>query len=87
MDYQSLNDGCVVLGRCGRAGSDGVKWEGQRKYTLSVFKDKNRRNCLIVLRDKDDFTDFDPRYDMDGNILVSEDYYFEAVGVLANPQS
>ncbi|KVP96427.1 hypothetical protein WJ97_11090 [Burkholderia ubonensis] len=86
MDFQSLNDGCLVTGRCGRAGRDGVDWEAPRQYQLFVQKDPKGRNCVIAIRDRDGFAEFDPRYDQDDNLLITEDYYFEVTAVIQNPQ-
>ncbi|WP_126223676.1 hypothetical protein [Burkholderia ambifaria] len=87
MEFHQLNDGCVVTGRCGRAGRDEVEWESPRQYTLYVQKDPKGRNCTIAIRDRDDFAEFDPRHDQEGDgLLLSEDYYFEVTEVISNPQ-
>lgn len=84
MDYRMLTDGCQVLGRCGRAGRSGVEWEAPQAYTLLVQKDSKDRVCLVALSDRDDFVDFDPRYDDEGEYLLSEGYYFEVLKIGAD---
>lgn len=85
MDYHQLNDGCVVIGRCGRAGRTGVEWEEFCQYTLSVQKDAKGRSSVIALNGRDDFAEFDPRHDDEGDVLLTEDYYFEVTAVISNP--
>jgi hypothetical protein len=85
MDYHSLNDRCVVTGRCGRAGSTEIEWEAPREYELFVMKDRKGLTCLISIRDRD-FAEFDPRHNDADDILMTEDYCFEITAVLKNPQ-
>ncbi|WP_434715981.1 hypothetical protein [Paraburkholderia sp. A3RO-2L] len=87
MDFHSLNNGCLVTGRCGRAGRDAVEWEASREYELFVQKDPKGRSCVIAIRNRDDFAEFDPRHEQEGeNLLLNEDYYFEVMEIISNPQ-
>lgn len=83
MDFQLFNNNCVVVGRCGRAGRNGVEWEEFRQYSLFVQKDRLGRNCVIAIKGRDDFAEFDPRYAADDNVLIAEDYYFEVLSLVA----
>jgi hypothetical protein len=86
MDFHSLKDGCVVRGRCGRAGRDDVEWEPVREHTLFVQKDARGCTCLIAICGKA-FAEFDPRHDQEGeHLLLSEDYYFEVTEVVSDAQ-
>lgn len=85
MDYQQLNDGCVVIGRCGRAGRTSVEWEDPQQYTLYVQKDSKGRNCVIAIHGRGDFAEFDPRHDDEGDVLLTEDYYLQITAVVSNP--
>lgn len=85
MDYQQLNDGCVVIGLCGRAGRTGVEWEEPQQYELYVQKDRKGRNCVVAIRGRGDFAEFDPRHDTEGDVLLTEDYYFEITSIILNP--
>lgn len=86
MDYEQLNNGCVVMGRVGRAGRHAVEWEPEQEFSLYVQKNAKGQTCCIAIRGRDDFAEFDPRYCAEGNVLIVEDYYFEVRAVVSNPR-
>lgn len=83
MDYQKLNNGCVVVGRTGRAGRTGVEWDSFREYTLYIQKNQKGQVCVLALQDCN-FAEFDPRICAEGDLLIVEDYYFEVKSVVRN---
>ncbi len=85
MDFMALNNDCIVKARCGRAGRNEVDWEEPRDYSLYVQKDPQGRNCVIAIRGRDDFAEFDPRHEQEGeSLLLNEDYYFEVLALVSN---
>lgn len=87
MDFNALNDGCVVIGRCGRADVSGVRYEEPRQYSLRIHRDPKGRVALVSVQGARNFIEFDPRHDADGSELISEDYYFEVIQVINNPSN
>ena len=76
--FDGLVSGVVAKVRTGRSGPDAVQWSDPFETRLNLQHDARGIACGLTLQDID-FAEFDPRYDMDGDTLVSEDYHLEVL--------
>jgi hypothetical protein len=77
----SLENGVKAMVRTGRHGRNAIEWSEPFEAVLYLQKDRAGKNCVVALKDQD-FAEFDPRRDVEGeNLLISEDYALEIIQV------
>ncbi len=72
----SLPASCTVTARTGRAGVFDINWQPWAEHQLVVQRDRKGAVCGLTLADAE-FAEFDPRSQLEGDVLVSEDYCLE----------